>query len=185
MSDETGPNPFAALPAPAPAATLEAAPGDRPSAWRTGDDVVSHLPAAWPPRCVHCNQPAAEQITMVTSWMPTWQFLLCWLSGFGLIAWMMFRIPVRLVLGVCAAHARERRTAERWALTGGGISGLVFGLAVVLDLPSLVPLALLGMFLATVRFVLLSRPVRVVGVVDGFVHARAGEAFLRSLPERR
>ncbi len=140
--------------------------------------VVSPATATWPARCVVCNRPDELQSTTIRArYVATWLWLL--FPAWAVIMALLPSARVRLVVSVCATHAR-RRTVARWV--AGGLTVLGVG---VLFVPNGEFVAL-GLIVAAALALVIpgAQPVRVAelkGEVGWFL---VGDAFHASLPAR-
>jgi hypothetical protein len=144
--------------------------------------------AAWPARCVRCNEAVDRADFPVTVvWCPAWVLLVSLLSGPLMLAfYFLVRRTARLRVGLCARHRTRRSRATRVfaAIGAASVASCVGGLLEARAAALLVPGA--AGILATLVYAGVWAPVVKASFISGDV-VRVGldGAFLRSLPSRR
>jgi len=146
--------------------------------WQQGRDVVVRRDAEFPPRCVRCNQPAADYRLLDLAWTPAWIVftLLIPLVGLMISPWLLLGFflviliaamasrRVKLRVPFCVRHQRHHR---RWTLLSSALAMLglllVFGPVVLLFAAGSIGMVLLvfpfliGVALLTLSFSVRSR----------------------------
>jgi len=182
----TGHNPYA--PSRASLKLGENPAGDA-GIWRDGDQLIVAHGAAFPHRCVKCNQPSVEPHKVrKVYWHSPWLYLLFLLYAFiYIIVALLVRKKADIDPGLCEEHVRKRRV---WIAIGWiGSIGSVFvwvplGTALGLGPPESMMLAFLC-FLGFIIAGMANSRILYPRKIDDR-HARlkgADESFLRSLPK--
>lgn len=162
-------NPYAA-----PKAALE----DRAAGgyWRDGKHVVLTAGGTLPPRCIRCNEPAAEPMkTYKISWHHSaWYLLVLVNIVVYIIVGLIVRKRAEVVYGLCDSHHKRRRMFSMI-----GWVGFFLGCAAIIVDP------LFGMVMAVAAILVglfgsrLAYPTRITK--EEVRLAGCGEAFLASL----
>jgi Double zinc ribbon len=162
------------------------APWSSAGVWRQKNMLVMHKNATLPDRCVKCNRPAnGRKLTKKFMWHHPAYFLLI-LAGFliYLIAALIVRKPVTLHLGLCDEHFSKRRTAiwASWGILALSVALIILGAAN--NLPALVLIGFLLIFVAAIYGVLSANLIAIQKVDDHYVWLkRINKDYLMMLPE--
>lgn len=157
--------------------------------WRDDDRVIVAHGAAFPHRCVKCNEPSVEPHKMrKVYWHHPGLYLLFLLYVFiYIVVALIVRKKAEIDPGLCAEHLRKRRT---WIAIGWfGSIGSIFvwpaiGAALELEPPVSMGLAFLTFLTIIVVSMVKSRILYPKRIDDRFARLRgADERFLASLPE--
>jgi len=174
-------NPYAA-----PRAKLVTALDAAGGVWRDGKVLVCRRDAVFPPRCVKCNDEAADPPRRVKlAWHNSLWYLLIFLNVLiYLVVALFVRKRAEIEMGLCEKHHRRGRLALiiGWggfaAIVAGVFLGLYFGLGWLAG-ASMVAIAPWALF-----SVLLSLQLRAAKIDKDELRIRGcGRDFLDTLPE--
>jgi hypothetical protein len=154
--------------------------------WRQKNMLVMHKQAALPDRCIKCNRPAnGRKLTKTFSWHhPAWYALVIAGLLIYVIAALIVRKSVVLHLGLCDEHFSKRRTAiwASWGILALSVALIILGAAN--NLPALLLIGILLIFVAAIYGALNANLVAVQKIDDHYVWLkRINQDYLLMLPE--
>jgi hypothetical protein len=158
---------------------------DATNAWQQDGQVVApRFGAELPDRCVVCNRRTQSRIDQTFQWHhPAYYILICGGWIVYLIAMLMVRKTSTMRLPLCEDHLRRRKNGLTllWASLGVGFFLVV--ISALGDLPALIGVAVLGMFVGIFVGALQARVATVAKMDEQHIWLKAGPDFVASLPD--
>jgi hypothetical protein len=170
----------------APKAKLEAFADQGTAVWRDGKILVCRRDAAFPGRCIKCNEPAREApARFKLTWHHAGWYVLVLINVllYAIVS-LIVRKRATLEVGLCEAHLRKRMLS-RW-IGWGGFAVLVrcFVVGTAFQAGWLIAVAGLAIIPWALAGVLLSPQIRAARIDKELLRVRGcGRDFLDTLPE--